>query len=688
MIKDDSILKSNTSYKSFFIGLFIFFAGVHLASAQFLLQAPNTGDENNYQWYEASDLGTVLGTNSFYEATEPGVYFATYDGTLCGSNATGYFILTDCESPNNDVVLDISASVPSGATVSWNPALSGDQTRPIVMSTQTVMRYVATVTKVGNSTELPRFTVVCMSQAASLTDDLIVVNEDASIIASIFDNDTDLPTTGVLTTTNPSNGTISINDNGTANDPTDDEVTYTPNPDYNGSDSFDYTICNSLGDCSTATVTVDVLPVVDANDDSVSTDVGVDAIVSWRANDNDIPTIGSITATDPSNGSVVLNDNGTASDPSDDDITYVPNTDFEGADSFEYTICDGNGNCSTAIVTVVVFPPSPAPPPEAVIDSDGDGILDIFEDLNADNDNDPSTNPTDTDGDGIPDYLDIDSDNDGIPDNVEAQLALGYIPPSSTDDNSNGLDDAYETDGNVGLIPIDSDNDGLPDYVDDDSDNDNVPDAIEGHDHDHDGVPEVSLIGSDKDNDGLDDGYEGETVIDIDINDEMDDPSIALPDNDGDGIPDFRDSDDDDDGIETIDEDTNGDGNYANDDANEDGIPNYLDPDLGELTTGEEEVDVINVITPNGDGVHDTLEIRGLENYPSNTVRIYNRWGVMVYQTRAYDTTGNVFDGTSQGRVTVDQDNKLPVGTYFYVIDYQDQGGNMKQLTGYIYINR
>ena len=167
-------MKSKTPHKSLFIGLFILFFGMNLANAQFLLQAPNTGDESNYQWFEASDLGTVLGTNSFYEATQPGVYFATYDGTLCGSNATGYFILTECNAPDNQVTLDISASVPSGATVSWNPALGGDQTRPMVVSTQTVMRYTATITKAGNDTELPRFTVVCMSQAANLADDLIV----------------------------------------------------------------------------------------------------------------------------------------------------------------------------------------------------------------------------------------------------------------------------------------------------------------------------------------------------------------------------------------------------------------------------------------------------------------------------------------------------------------------------------
>ncbi|AEM71213.1 VCBS protein [Allomuricauda ruestringensis DSM 13258] len=675
-------MKSNTSYKSLLIGLIVLFAGVNLASAQFLLQAPDTGDEHNYQWFEASDTGTVLGTNSFYEATQPGVYFATYDGTLCGSNATGYFILTDCEAPNNEVVLDISASVPSGATVSWSPALSGDQTRPTVTSTQTVMRYVATITKIGNSTELPRFTVVCMSQAANMMNDMIAVNEDESVVVPIFDNDSDVPTEGTLTITDPSNGTVNVDDNGTPNDPSDNLVTYMPNLDFNGNDGFEYTICNAFGDCSTATVTIDVLPIVDANDDSVSTNIGVEAVVSWRANDNDIPTTGSITATDPSNGTVVLNDNGTVNNPSDDDITYVPNSGFTGTDSFEYTVCDANGNCSTATITVIVNPSG------IDLDSDNDGIVDSFEDLNTDNDNDPSTNPTDTDGDGIPDYLDIDSDNDGIPDNIEAQPVLGYIAPSLVDENGNGLDDAYENDGNVGLIPIDSDNDGIPDYVDDDSDNDNVPDAIEGHDHDHNGIADVELIGSDKDNDGLDDGYERETVIDINVNDEMDDPSTALPDNDSDGIPDFRDSDDDDDGIQTMDEDLDMDGNYANDDSNENGIPNYLDEDLGELTATEEEPDPINVITPNGDTVHDVFTIKYIENYPNNTVRIYNRWGVMVFQTKSYNTSGNVFDGTSQGRVTVDKDNKLPVGTYFYVIDYEDQNGNMKQISGYLYINR
>ena len=219
--------------------------------------------------------------------------------------------------------------------------------------------------------------------------------------------------------------------------------------------------------------------------------------------------------------------------------------------------------------------------------------------------------------------------------------------------------------------------------MDPDSDDDGVVDAIEAHDWDQDGIPEVGLIGSDKDNDGLDDGYEGTTAIDLDVNDEIDNPSSDLPDTDGDGEADYRDMDDDGDGIPTSQEDLNGDGIYSNDDADGDGIPEYLDPN----STGDDVV-VYNAVTPNGDGAYDVLTIAGLENYPNNSLRIYNRWGVLVFSTRAYNTQGNVFDGTSQGRATVARDNKLPTGTYFYILEFQLDNGNMQQRSGYIYLNR
>ena len=654
--------------------------GIGISNAQFLLQAPNSTDENNYRWFNAEDPNTVLGTDFFYEVSQPGVYFATYDGTVCGKNATSYFILTDCASPKNEVTMDITSNVPTGATVNWNPVLSGDPLKPMVLATKTVEKYMASVVKAGNSKNLPSFTVVCMSQAATLADDVVSVDEDNSLIIDIFSNDSDLPSMGVLTTTAPLNGRISIDENGTPNNPLDDIINYVPNPDYNGTDSFTYTLCNSFGDCSTATVTIDVRPVLDTYDDSVALNMNeIINIGVWKTNDNDLPSTGTFSAKQPLHGSITIDDNGTPEDPTDDSVNYFPNNNYIGTDSFEYTICDSSGYCSAAMVTLLINPSG------IDLDSDDDGIVDSFEDLNLDGDNDAATNPTDTDNDGFPDYLDIDSDNDGIPDNVEAQTTSAYVAPSGNDTNLNGLDDAYEDDSTIGLFPIDTDGDDLPDYLDYDSDADGVPDAIEGNDHNHDGIPDVVLIGSDKDDDGLDDGYEGSIIVDVDVNDEYNDPYVNLPNTDSDEESDYRDTDDDDDGIETIDEDLNSNGNYADDDSDDDGIPNYLDSDLGEL---EEEIKVINVITPNGDGVHDVLRIDGLENYPNNTLKIFNRWGVSVYNTRAYNTEGNIFDGTSEGRATVDQERKLPVGTYFYILDYELPNGEMKTLSGYIYINR
>lgn len=674
-------MKSTPTYKTIFLSVVFTVLGILVSNAQFLLQAPpNTDGETrtNFRWYEASDTSTVLGTDSFYEATDRGVYFATYDGTSCGQNATGYFILTNCNSPYNEVTLDISGNpISPGATLSWSPAITGDQSSPTVIATQTVARYTATINKAGNSKSLPNFTVVCMDESATLVDDLVTVNEDESVVVDIYANDSDLPTIGTLMISDtPDNGIVNIDNNGSPNDPTDDIVTYIPNPDYNGPDTFDYTVCNSFGDCSTATVTIDVLPIVDVIDDTIATNENTPVNIDILDNDNDIPSVGTLTSTNPSNGNVTINNGGTPGDPSDDTATYTPDTGFNGTDTFTYTLCDALGNCSTATVTIVIT--------NAVdLDTDNDGILDNFEDLNLDLDNDPTTNPTDTDGDSIADYLDIDSDNDGIPDNVEAQSTVGYIEPNGLDSNNNGLDDAYEADGNLGIIPEDTDGDNLPDYVDEDSDDDNIPDSIEGHDYNQDGNPDVILIGSDKDNDGLDDGYEGNTAIDIDVNDEINDPYSDLPNTDGDGESDYRDTDDDNDGIESRDEDVNNDGIYTNDDSDGDGIPEYLDPNAS-----DEEIEVFNVLTPNGDGVHDVLTMAGLENFPDNSIRIYNRWGVLVYNTRAYNTQGNVFDGTSNGRITVDVNRKLPVGTYFYILEYRNNIDELKSLSGYIYINR
>lgn len=71
---------------------------------------------------------------------------------------------------------------------------------------------------------------------------------------------------------------------------------------------------------------------------------------------------------------------------------------------------------------------------------------------------------------------------------------------------------------------------------------------------------------------------------------------------------------------------------------------------------------VYNGITPNDDGYNDTWIIEGAANMTNLTVFIYNRWGRIVWSANNYNNTTVVFNGTD------DRGNKLPSGTYFYVI--------------------
>jgi gliding motility-associated-like protein len=275
----------------------------------------------------------------------------------------------------------------------------------------------------------------------------------------------------------------------------------------------------------------------------------------------------------------------------------------------------------------------------SLMDSDGDGISDIV-DLDSDNDGIPDSveGSVDSDGDGVPDYLDLDSDNDGVLDVIESGSGMldedgdGRIDGGIASFGENGLFDGIETFNDSGIIvykPLDTDGDGTPNYLD------------------------------------IDDDGDGISTIDEDINqnsDPMDD------DTDGDGIANYLDDDDDNDGISTWEEDEFG-------DADNDGILDHLDPDATELI-------IFNQFSPNGDGVNDTFVINNIASYPNNKIEVFNRWGNSVYKKVGYD---NSWDGTSNGRLTLDADSKLPVGTYYYLIEL---GDGFAPKTGWVYINR
>ncbi len=89
---------------------------------------------------------------------------------------------------------------------------------------------------------------------------------------------------------------------------------------------------------------------------------------------------------------------------------------------------------------------------------------------------------------------------------------------------------------------------------------------------------------------------------------------------------------------------------------------------------------VYNEFSPNGDGSNDYFWIDCIEQYPSNVLKIYNRYGNLVFETSGYE---NDWDGTAnKGSIRHD---RLPVGTYFYVLELEENNTVKK---GWLYLMR
>ncbi|WP_348713867.1 Ig-like domain-containing protein, partial [Tenacibaculum sp. 190524A05c] len=566
------------------------------------------------------------------------------DGTLDVSNPTnGTITINDGgtpDDPSDDIVTYIPDSGFSG-TDTFTYTIC-DNASPANCSTATV-----TVT-VASADDVP-----------IAVDDTATVYEDDMVDIDITANDSDVPTDGTLTVTDPANGTVTIDDGGTPNDPSDDIVTYIPDADFNGIDTFNYTICDnaSPANCTSATVTITVIPTPDAVDDTatVSEDDMVDIDVT--DNDNDVPSDGTLDVSDPANGTVTIDDGGTPDDPSDDIITYIPDADFNGTDTFTYTICDNASpaNCSTATVTITVTPVDELP--VAVDDTATvaeDSMVDI--DITANDENLPN--------DGTLDVTDpangtVTIDDGGTPDDPSDDI-ITYIP----DADFNGTDTftyticdnaspANCTTATVTITVIPT-----PDAVDD------TATTNAGED--------VNIDVTDNDNDVPDDGTidvtdPGDGTVDVDDNGTPDDPSddiIIYTPNDG-----FT-------GTDTF--------TYT---ICDNLVPQNCSTATVTVFVEDECLTVYNEFSPNADGVNDFLRINCIENYPNNTLEIFNRWGNTVYKVRGYnnDDSDRRFEGISNGRATIQTDDKLPVGTYYYILDLGD-GSTIRK--GWIYINR
>jgi gliding motility-associated-like protein len=525
--------------------------------------------------------------------------------------------------------------------------------------------------------------------------------EDLSVSGTIAPNDSDIDGDALSfnVLTQPKNGTILLNTDGT--------YTYNPNANYFGVDTMIYKVCDNGNPslCDTALLIITITSVNDAPiaiNDTVVTDINTPINVEARINDSDIE-LNALTYTffNPTKGSVLNLGNGF--------VEYTPAINFVGKDSLMYVICDdGNPSlCDTAYIFVSIIG-TPNTPPIAVRDEFTIPENTVMNESIALNDSDPEndvltfawlTKPVhgtftispngsyvftpDLDYVGVDSFLYVVCDN-GIPNLCDTNVcvinviaapkpiigaALSISEPESASERSYYLTYTITLE-NLGDIDLDNVNvsENLKEVFKDPavfSIEEIIPSAGLSLNNNFNGITDLNLL--DTTNSYL---AVGETkTIRIKILVEPNLPTVTYVNYiiaSADMV--YGDSTVTDRSVDGLNVDPNGDNN----------------PDEESNTEVTLRMFIPTGFSPDGDGVNDGFVIKGIENYPQNTLTIFNRWGNKVYEQSPYD---NSWGGNAEnsGGVVIGQ-GALPNGTYFYVLDFGVDG--VKPITGYIVIKK
>ncbi len=474
-------------------------------------------------------------------------------------------------------------------------------------------------------------------------DDFATTNLNTPVVGNVLTNDYDVDGDNLILNTtpiiDPTNGTVVINPDGT--------YTYTPNTDFEGTDNFVYQICDDgLPQlCTQAVVTITVIdnnnPIYAEDDFAEVDENGVLNGTTVLVNDGDLDgstlTVTSTPVVDVTNGTLVLNTDGT--------YTYTPTTDFVGTDSFTYEVCNDEipQECTTAVVTITVNAiNNPIFANDDTAEVDEDEVLNGTTVLVNDGDLDGSTLTVTT-------TPIIDVENGTLVLNTDGTYT--YTPNEDfygtdsftyqvcNDETPQECTTAVVT---ITINPINDTPDAEDDFAEGDLDTD-----IEG---------DVSTNDT-----GL-----GDTTVVFTLDTDVENGTLTFNE----------------DGTFTYTPDTDfvGEDSFTYTVCDADGecsTATVILTVIGDVIT---EITIPEGFSPNGDGVNETFVIVGLENYPNHKVTILNRWGNKVYEASPYL---NDWDGTNMFGISVGG-NKLPVGTYFYIIELED--GKVEK--GYIYLNK
>ena len=267
-------------------------------------------------------------------------------------------------------------------------------------------------------------TVLAVNDAPLAADDVATTAEDTPVNVDVLSNDTDVDgdSLTVASVTHGANGSVSIN--------ADNTVTYTPASGFSGSDSFTYVPNDGStdGNVATASVTVAVNPPA-AVDKTISTDEDATIAVALGASDIGTCELGFTVVTGPANGALsgITGQVCTPGSPNIDTalVTYSPDLNFNGSDSFVYRVTDTNGAFGDATVSVTVLGVNDSP-------LAADDVATTTEDTPVNVD--VLSNDTDVDGDSLTVASVTQGANGSV--SINADGTVGYTPGP----NFNGSD--------------------------------------------------------------------------------------------------------------------------------------------------------------------------------------------------------------------------------------------------------
>jgi gliding motility-associated-like protein len=514
---------------------------------------------------------------------------------------------------------------------------------PNFFGTDTFTYYANDGTQNSNET-LVTVVVRPINDAPIALNDGISTDEDTAINIPLLSNDIDvddvLDASMIVLVTSPNQGTLTINT-------TTGIIAYTPNLNFNGNDTFTYQVKDASGALSNiATVNIVVHPVNDApiaSPDFAVTQEEIAISIPVLANDSDVDNTldgtSLIVAAGASNGSAVVQ-------PDTGLILYTPNKDFSGTDSFTYTLKDAGGATSLpATVTITVSPvndPPVAVNDQATTEENTPVNINILQ------------NDFDVDNDIIATSVIITSNpaHGTVIFNPSTGLA-NFTPATDFVGNDSFTYTVQDPGGLTSLaatvsVTVTAAPNRAPDAVDDGpiKNSSLTPITIDvlANDHDPDNDQnELSIVSVANPSSGTVTIVNGKVVYQsaglisgtVTFSYTIQDPS---------GLTDEA--------IVTIE--------------------NFYPP-----------LRVSEGFSPNNDANNDTWYMPGIEYYPNNSVKVFDRWGFLVYYKQGYENINLPWDG--RGNTTQQSGKLLDQGAYYYILE---PGDGMKTMTGNVVIVR